>query len=89
MPTSDRVDRTPLGLALEVQRLKVTLHGDRDDPGAGLVARVRALEDGNSKMIRRLNLWGGILLGVISAKGLLDGDITKVVHAVLAGLGGG
>jgi hypothetical protein len=70
-------------LADSVKNIKVTLHGTPEEPELGLVSRTKRIEDLSNKVISRLNIWGGVLLGAFIASGLLSGEAAKTVHNLL------
>lgn len=70
-------------LADSVKNIKVTLHGTPEEPELGLVNRTKRIETLANKVILRLNIWGGVLLGAFLATGLLSGEASKTVHNIL------
>lgn len=78
-----------ISLAKRVGNLTVTLDGTEEQPEIGLISRVRSLEDDRKKLMGRLNLWGGLILGIMTANGLADGTVGKVIAGVLKVTSGG
>lgn len=73
-------------LASRILQLGITLHGTPEEPGLGLVGRVKEIEKLATSIKSRLNMWGGVLLGAFVASGLLNGKAAEVIHTILAGL---
>lgn len=75
-------------LAQRISNLTTTLDGTAEQPEIGLIQRVKKLEDFQVKILSRLNLWGGVLLGAFAVSGFMNGKAAAVIHTIITGLAG-
>lgn len=75
-------------LSRRVDNLTTTLDGTAEQPEIGLISRVKAVEDFQLKLMSRLNLWGGILLGAFAASGFANGAAPMAIKAILKAFAG-
>ena len=75
-------------LSQRIVNITTTLDGTEEQPEIGLISRVKELEKFNGMVLKRINLWGGVLLGAFAASGFANGSAFKAIAGIVKALGG-
>jgi hypothetical protein len=73
-------------LSQRIANITTTLDGTPEQPEIGLISRVKSVESFQRKLMDRLNLWGGVLLGSFALSGIMNGKAAAVVHTIITGV---